>query len=153
MEKTLVIIKPGIVQRGLIGEVIRRFERKGLRLSGMKMTWLDDEILSLHYAHLKEKPFFEQMKQSMYACPVILCCWEGIEAVQVVRSMTGSTNCRSAAPGTIRGDFGMSVQENIIHSSDSIEAAKKEINRFFLPEELYNYPMGLSAYLYADDEL
>ncbi|MDL2264956.1 nucleoside-diphosphate kinase [Parabacteroides sp. OttesenSCG-928-G21] len=153
MEKTFVIIKPGMVQRGLIGEVIKRFEQKGLRLAGMKMTLLNDEILTQHYAHLKDKPFFGQIKQSMCACPVILCCWEGVEAVQVVRNMTGSTNSRSAVPGTIRGDFGMSVQENIIHSSDSTEAAIEEINRFFLPEELYDYSMNLSAYLYADDEL
>ncbi len=153
MEKTFVIIKPGMVQRGLIGEVIKRFEQKGLRLAGMKMTLLNDEILTLHYAHLKDKPFFGQIKQSMCACPVILCCWEGVEAVQVVLNMTGSNNSRTATPGTIRGDFGMSVQENIIHSSDSTEAAIEEINRFFLPEELYDYSMNLSAYLYADDEL
>ena len=85
MEKTLVILKPCTVQRGLIGEIVNRFEKKGLRLAGMKMVWLTDEILSEHYAHLKEKPFFQRIKDAMSVCPVIVCCWEGVDAIHVVR--------------------------------------------------------------------
>lgn len=152
MEKTLVILKPCTVQRGLIGEVITRFEKKGLRLVGMKMTWLTEEILNVHYAHLKEKPFFQRIKDAMMICPVIVCCWEGVDAVHVVRTLTGSTNGRNAAPGTIRGDYSMSVQENIVHASDSIETAETELNRFFTKEELFEYRQLQLPSLYANDE-
>ena len=97
MEKTLVILKPCTVQRGLIGEIVTRFEKKGLRLAGMKMVWLTDEILSEHYAHLKEKPFFQRIKDAMSVCPVIVCCWEGVDAIHVVRTLAGATNGRNAA--------------------------------------------------------
>ena len=139
MEKTLVILKPCTIQRGLIGEIISRFERKGLQLAGLKMIWLTDNILSEHYAHLKEKPFFQRIKDAMSVCPVIVCCWEGVDAIQVVRQLTGSTNGRNAQPGTIRGDFSMSVQENIVHASDSPETAAIELKRFFNDDELFNY--------------
>lgn len=152
MEKTLVILKPCTVQRGLIGEVIARFERKGLRLAGMKMVWLTDEILSEHYAHLKEKSFFKRVKDAMAICPVIVCCWEGVDAVQVVRTLTGVTNGRNAAPGTIRGDYSMSVQENIVHASDSPETAQIELARFFSPSEIYEYERFIMPSLYANDE-
>lgn len=98
MEKTLVILKPGAVQRALVGEVTARFERKGLRLAGMKMMQLTDELLNEHYAHLAGKPFFQRIKNSMMASPVVCCCYEGVDAVETVRSMTGSTNSRKAAP-------------------------------------------------------
>lgn len=119
LEKTLVILKPSAVQRGLIGEITHRFERKGLRLAGMKMMQLTEDLLNEHYAHLAGKPFFARVKASMMACPVIVCCYEGVDAIQVVRSMTGATNGRVAVPGTIRGDYCVSSQENIIHTSDS----------------------------------
>jgi len=153
MEKTLVILKPCTLQRSLIGEIINRFERKGLILIGMKMTWLSDEILSEHYAHLKEKPFFQRVKDAMRTCPVIVCCWSGIDAVAVVRAIAGSTNGRNASPGTIRGDYSMSVQENIIHASDSPETAAVELKRFFNDNELYDYQSSLLSNLYADDEV
>jgi nucleoside-diphosphate kinase len=121
MEKTLVILKPSCVQRTLIGEVISRFEKKGLRLAGIKMILLNDTILNEHYAHLKDKPFFQRVKDSMQICPVILQCWEGIDAAKVVRTLIGVTNGRDAAAGTIRGDFSVSAQENIVHASDSSE--------------------------------
>ena len=119
MEKTLVILKPCTLQRALVGEITSRFERKGLRLAGMKMVQLTDEVLSEHYAHLSSKPFFQRVKDSMMACPAIVCCFEGVDAIQVVRTLTGPTNGRLAAPGTIRGDYSMSFQENIVHASDS----------------------------------
>lgn len=152
LEKTLVILKPSAVQRGLIGEVTTRFERKGLRLAGMKMMQLTDELLNEHYAHLSEKPFFQRVKNSMMASPVIVCCYEGVDAIQVVRSMTGATNGRVAIPGTIRGDFSVSSQENIVHTSDSPKTAIEEINRFFKPEELFEYKQVHMPYLYHTDE-
>lgn len=152
LEKTLVILKPSAVQRGLIGEITTRFERKGLRLAGMKMMQLTDEQLNEHYAHLSEKPFFQRVKNSMMASPVIVCCYEGVDAIQVVRSMTGATNGRVAIPGTIRGDFSVSSQENIVHTSDSPKTAIEEINRFFKPEELFEYKQVHMPYLYHTDE-
>lgn len=152
MEKTLVILKPGTVQRQLVGEVTARFERKGLRLAGMKMMQLTDELLNEHYAHLAGRSFFQRIKNSMMAAPVICCVYEGVDAVETVRLMTGSTNGRKASPGTIRGDYGMSAQENIIHASDSPENAVIEINRFFNSNEIFDYKLSTNQFLYANDE-
>ena len=152
MEKTLVLLKPSCVQRQLIGEVVNRFERRGLRISGMKMMQLSDDILREHYAHLADKPFFPTLAASMQASPVIALALEGIDAVQVVRAMTGATNGRAAAPGTIRGDYSMSNQQNIVHASDSPENALIELARFFRPEEIFEYESGAKAYIYGADE-
>mgnify|MGYP003592750073 CR=1 FL=1 len=152
MERTLVILKPCTLQRGLVGEITHRFERKGLRLAGMKMMQLTDALLSGHYSHLSAKPFFQRVKDSMMAAPVIVCCYEGVDAVQTVREMTGSTNGRKAAPGTIRGDYSMSFQENVVHTSDSLENAEIELKRFFKPEEIFDYKQAVFQYLYACDE-
>lgn len=153
MERTFVIIKPSAVHRQLIGEVISRFEIKGLRLVGMKMIKLSDEILEAHYAHLVEKPFYQRIKKSMQTTPVIVCCWEGLDCVRVVRVMSGVTNGRMAEAGTIRGDFSMSVQENIVHSSDTPENAAIEIRRFFNPEELFEYTRPIDTAMYSSDEM
>ncbi len=153
MEKTLVILKPSCIMRSLIGEVISRFEKKGLRLAGMKMVQLTDAILNEHYAHLKDKPFFQRVKDSMQVCPVIVQCWEGIDAAKVVRSLIGVTNGRAAAAGTVRGDFSMSAQENIVHASDSAESAKIELKRFFKDNEIFDYKLSILANLYARDEI
>ena len=152
LEKTLVILKPSAVQRGLIGEITHRFERKGLRLAGMKMMQLTEDLLNEHYAHLAGKPFFSRVKTSMMASPVIVCCYEGVDAIQVVRSMTGATNGRVAVPGTIRGDYCVSSQENIIHTSDSPKTAIEEIERFFKPEELFEYDRAVIDFIYYPDE-
>lgn len=153
MEKTLVLLKPCTVQRGLIGEVLNRFEKKGLRLVGMKMMQLTDEILNEHYAHLREKSFFQLLKNSMMVTPVIACCFEGKEAVSVVRAMAGATNGRQALPGTIRGDYCMSNQQNIVHASDSLENAAIELARFFRPEEIFDYKFSMAGAMYAADEI
>ncbi len=153
MERTLVILKPSAIGRGIAGEIITRFTNKGLIIAGMKMIQLTDEILDEHYAHLADRPFFNRIKTSMKALPVIVMCLAGKEAVQVVRSMTGTTNGRNATPGTIRGDFSVSGQENIIHTSDSVENAIIEINRFFKPDEIYDYTPSTINLLYATDEL
>lgn len=152
MEQTLVIIKPSAIERGLIGEIISRFQRKGLNIAGLKMMQLDEKILREHYAHLVERPFFPWILESMMATPVIVACIKGTDAVSIVRMMTGATNGRKAEPGTIRGDFSVSSQENIIHASDSVENANIEINRFFKPEEIFDYTSVAIKFIYAPDE-
>lgn len=152
MEKTLVLLKPSCVQRQLIGEILNRFERRGLRVAGLKMMQLDDAILREHYAHLVDKPFFPTLAASMQASPVVALALEGIDAVQVVRTMTGATNGRVAAPGTIRGDYSMSNQQNIVHASDSPENAAIELARFFRPEEIFEYVSGAKDFVYGADE-
>ena len=152
MEKTLVLLKPSCVQRQLIGEVVNRFECRGLRIAGMKMMQLDDDILREHYAHLVSKPFFPTLAASMKASPVVALALEGIDAVQVVRTMTGATNGRAAAPGTIRGDYSMSNQQNIVHASDSVENAAIELRRFFKDGEIFEYKSGAHEFVYGADE-
>ena len=153
MEKTFVIIKPCSLQRGLVGDIISRFEKKGLRIVALKMYRFTKEKCAEHYAHLVSKPFYPIIEQSMMAAPVILCCLEGIDAVEVVRTMTGSTNGRKALPGTLRGDFCMSHQENVVHASDSLESAEAELRRFFNDEDYFDYDTPLMPFLYAADEL
>ena len=153
MERTLVILKPCCLQRGLIGEIISRFEKRGLKLVAMKMVRLDEEILKVHYAHLLDRPFFPWILDSMMAAPVILCCWEGYNAVQVVRDMAGATKASKAVPGTIRGDYSMSAQENIVHTSDSLENAEIELKRFFAESDYCDYTSPLDPFNYAPDEV
>lgn len=152
MEKTLILIKPNAIQRGLIGDIVTRFERKGLRIVGMKMLFMNDELVQEHYAHLVERPFFPYLKASMQAAPIIACCIEGAEAVDTVRLMVGATNSRKALPGTIRGDFSMSGEQNVVHASDSIENALVEINRFFEPCELFDYDSAITRFEYGGEE-
>ena len=152
METTLVLIKPSGVQRGLAGKIIARFEQKGLIIAGTKMMQLNDSILREHYAHLVDRPFFPSLERSMQSSPIIALALRGVDVVAVVRAMTGVTNSRNAAPGTIRGDFGMSGQENIVHASDSHDNALIEINRFFKPEEIFDYTLTTIDALYAPDE-
>lgn len=153
MEKTLVLLKPSCVERALIGEVIGRIEKKGLVICGMKMMQLDETILREHYAHLVDKPFFPSIVASMTATPVVALCLKGVDVVRVFREMTGVTNGRKAAPGTLRGDFCMSGSLNIIHASDSVENAEIEIRRFFRPEEIFDYVPATWKAIYSSDEL
>jgi nucleoside-diphosphate kinase len=153
MEKTLVILKPACIERNLIGEVIGRIEKKGLIICGMKMMQLDEKILREHYAHLVDKPFFPFVVKSMVSSPVVVMCVKGLDAVHVFREMTGVTNGRKAAPGTLRGDLCMSGSMNIVHASDSPEAAEAELKRFFKPEEIFDYTPVTMCSLYAGDEL
>lgn len=152
MEQTLCILKPSTVGRFLMGEIIARIERKGLIISGMKMMQLDEQILREHYAHLVDKPFFPEIVKSMTATPVVVVCISGVDAVSVFRAMTGVTNGRQAAPGTLRGDFCMSNQANIVHASDSVENAAVELRRFFRPEEIFDWKPDQVAYLYGSGE-
>lgn len=153
MERTLVILKPGTIQRGIAGEVISRFEKRGLKIIAMKMAKLTPEICKVHYAHLLERPFYPWIEASMTAAPVILMCVEGVDAIHVVHEMAGATNGRKAAPGTIRGDYCLSAQENVVHTSDSPETAKAELARFFKDEDYCPYDTPLNQYLYAPDEV
>lgn len=153
MEKTLVIFKPSAIDRRIVGDLITRIENKGLIIAGLKMMQLDEKILREHYAHLTDKPFFPSLVESMTSTPVIVACLAGVEAVRVFREMTGVTNGRNAAPGTIRGDYCMSSQTNIVHASDSVENAELEINRFFLPAEIFDYTPSNLKYFYGDNEL
>lgn len=153
MERTLVILKPSAIARELVGAIVDRFQRRGLIIQGLKMIQLDDTLLREHYAHLVDRPFFQSIAQSMKATPVIVMALAGLDAVNVVRAMTGATNGRSAATGTIRGDYCVSNQENIVHASDSVENAKIEIKRFFSNNELFDYQPANFSRIYADDEV
>ena len=152
IEKTLVLLKPCTLQRALVGEIISIFEKKGLHLCGMKMMMLTDELLSEHYAHLSEKPFFQRVKDSMMTAPVVALCLQGVDAIAAVRALAGPTNGRNAAPGTIRGSYCMSFQENIVHASDSPETAAVELRRFFRDEEIIEWEQCSFPFLYANDE-
>lgn len=152
MEQTFVLLKPDAVQRGLLGAVMSRLEGKGLQLVGVKMMQLDDALLEQHYAHLKDKPFFPGIVSFMKSAPVVACVWQGKDAVEVVRQLCGVTNSRKAAPGTIRGDFSMSMQANLIHASDSPETAKAEVRRFFKKDELFHFHSALDPFVYSKDE-
>jgi nucleoside-diphosphate kinase len=136
-----------------MGEIINRYEKKGLRIAGMKMMQLDDAILAERYAHLVDKPFFGILRDSMKRTPVVAMCLEGVDAISVVRKMTGSTNGRNADLGTIRDDYCMSNQQNIVHASDSPKAAQAELNRFFRPEEIFDLGDLNMPRLYALDEI
>ena len=152
MERTIVLVKPDGVQRGLIGEVITRFERKGLRLAGLKMISLNDALLDEWYVHHKDKSFFPDLKSYMMAYPVVAMLWEGLEAVKTVRTMIGITKAREAAPGTIRGDFAMSQQYNLIHASEDVNAANKEEALMFDNEEVFDWDKVEYQNVYASEE-
>ncbi len=153
MEQTLAILKPSAIERCLVGEIIGRIQQKGLMISGLKMMQLDEKILREHYAHLVDKPFFPSIVASMTACPVIVMALSGRDAVKVFRVMAGVTNGREAAPGTLRGDFCMSNQANIVHASDSVENGKIEVARFFRPEEIFDYKYADMDFYYGDGEM
>jgi len=151
-ERTLIILKPDCVQRGLLGAVLSRFESRGFSIAGMKMVNLSAATLKEHYAHIADKPFFPGIASFMSSSPVVVAVVEGKDAVQVTCDMCGPTNARKAAPGTIRGDYSLSMQCNVIHASDSLETAQKEVARFFKPEELYTYKRMLDGITYSADE-
>ena len=153
MERTLILIKPDAIQRALIGKIITRFEAKGLKLIGIKFLKLSDALLNEHYSHLADKPFFAGTRRFMQLTPVIAICLEGLDCVETVRRLCGITKSREAAPGTIRGDWAMSIQANLVHASDSIETASKEVARFFDGSELLEYDSALTSSIYSEDEL
>lgn len=131
MERTLILLKPDTVQRGLIGPILTRFEQKGLKLVAMKLRQFNADLLERHYSDHAERPFFRGLVEYMSSGPVVALALEGVDAIKVCRSLIGATNGREAAPGTIRGDYAMSFSTNLVHGSDSPEAAAKELGIFF----------------------
>ncbi len=150
-EKTLIILKPDAVHRGLMGEVIGRFERKGLRIVGMKMIELEDALLEAHYAHIKDKPFFSGIKTFMKTSPVVVLALSGINAVAATRLIVGPTKAYEGAAGTIRGDLSLSTQSNLVHASDSIENGIVEVERFFKGDELFGYKRNDFDFISAEE--
>jgi nucleoside-diphosphate kinase len=142
MEKTLVLLKPDAVQRRLVGEIISRIERKGLKIAGMKLMQVSQTLAERHYAEHREKPFFAELVSFITSGPLVAMVVEGDAAIAVVRRLMGKTNPKDADPGTIRGDLGISVTKNLIHGSDSPETAAREIPLFFSAEEILDYPMA-----------
>lgn len=152
-QRTAVLVKPDGLQRGLIGEIISRFERKGLKLVGMKMLNMSDEMLSDWYAEHKEKSFFNDLKAFMETMPIVAMVWEGVDAVKVVRKLVGTTSGREAEGGSIRGDFGMSQQYNLIHASATEEDGEREVAIVFNSNELFSYHSVIDSVIYADYEV
>jgi nucleoside-diphosphate kinase len=143
MQRTLVLCKPDTVQRGLVGRVVSRFEEKGLKLVGMKMLRVDESLAGRHYAEHVEKPFYADLLAFITASPIVALAVEGDNAVEVVRNLMGVTNPQKAGSGTIRGDFGLNLTMNLVHGSDSLASAQREVALFFAPEELYDYETAL----------
>lgn len=139
MQRSLVLIKPDSVERGLIGEIISRFERKGLKIVGIKMIQMTEELIKSHYSHLASKAFFPEIVSYMTISPLVAMVIEGVEAIPSMRSLVGATNPVEAAPGTIRWDLALTIRFNLVHASDSEESAKVEIERFFKMDEVFEY--------------
>ena len=153
IQQTLVLIKPDAVQRGLVGNIISRFELKGLKLCALKLQNITEATWEEHYSHIADKPFFPPMKDFMTSTPIVCMVWQGKEAIEVVRLLAGETNSRKADVGTIRGDLSMSIQYNVVHASDSPEAAAEEIERFFENGEVLDYHKSeYEHHLYTGDE-
>ncbi|MCP4423483.1 MAG: nucleoside-diphosphate kinase [Chloroflexi bacterium] len=147
MERTLILVKPDGVQRGLAGEIINRFERRGLKLAGMKFLQMSQELAEKHYAVHKERPFYNSLVEYITSGPVLAMVWEGNDAIAAARSTMGATNPVQAGPGTIRGDFGMEIGRNLVHGSDSPENAVKEVALFFDAAELVDWNRGADAWI------
>lgn len=148
MERTFLMIKPDAVQRNLIGEIISRIENKGLKLVGGKLMQVPQELAEKHYGEHERKPFYNNLISFINSAPVFAMVVEGEDAVAVSRHIIGSTNPSEAAPGSIRGDLGLTVGRNIIHGSDSVESAEREINLWFKEEEISSYESPRDAWLY-----
>lgn len=148
MEHTLVIIKPDAVQRGLIGEIISRFERRGLRIVGMKLIQIDESLARRHYAVHEGKPFYEPLISYITSSPVVVMALEGNDAIEVVRRTMGATNPAEAAPGTIRADFGLEIGRNLVHGSDGSETAAFEVGLFFDEDELLSYERDFDRWIF-----
>ncbi len=152
-ERTLVLIKPDAVQRNLIGEIISRFEKKGFKLVAMKMVQLDDGILKKWYHEYKDAPFFPQIASFMSWTPIIAMILEGYNAAALVRRIVGTRKGYEAEAGSIRGDFGMSGGNNLVHASDSLKNAKREMKIVFTPEEIHEYKTITEQLIYSEDEI
>ncbi len=150
VERTFIAIKPDAVQRGLIGQIIQRFESKGFKLVGLKLMSVSKELAEAHYGEHKERPFFGGLVSFLTSSPVVAMVWEGDGVVASARKIIGATNPLESAPGTVRGDFGVSIGRNLIHGSDAVETAQKEIALWFKEEELSAWTPELTGWLYED---
>jgi len=146
-EQTFLMIKPDGVQRGLVGTIITRLEQKGYRLAAMKLMKISPELARQHYAEHVDKPFFGEMSDFITSSPVVAMVWEGKDVVAAMRTIMGNTNPNSAAPGTIRGDLALSISQNLIHGSDSVDSARREIGLFFKPEEIESYQRDIECWI------
>ena len=147
IQRTLVLCKPDAVQRGVVGQIVARFERKGLKIAGLKMVSIDEELASRHYAEHLKKAFYPELKAFITSCPVIAMAVEGENAGEVVRGLMGTTNPQNAASGTIRGDLGLNLTMNLVHGSDSLASAKREVALFFEDDELFDYELTMRAWM------
>lgn len=148
MDRTYVMVKPDGVQRNLVGEIIARFEKRGIKIAALKMLRISRELAEKHYGEHKGKPFFEPLVDFITSGPVVAMVLEGKDVVSTARDMMGATNPLKAVPGTIRGSFGMDVGRNVVHGSDSPESAAREIGLFFAPEEVMDYNKEVDSWLY-----
>jgi len=148
MEKSLVLIKPDAIQRGLAGEIIYRLEKRGLKIVAMKMLHMDKNLAQRHYAIHKGKAFFDDLVSFITSSPLIAIVFQGKNAVEIIRQMMGETDPAKALSGTIRGDFGIDIGHNLVHGSDSLENASKEIDLFFSAEEIFSYDRELDTWIY-----
>ena len=146
-ERTLVLCKPDAVQRGCVGQIVSRFEPKGLKIAGMKMLHVDEALANRHYQEHLDKAFYPQLRDFITSSPVIALAIEGDNAIEIVRTLMGTTNPQNAAPGTIRGDFGINLTKNLVHGSDSPASAEREIGLFFDENQLHDYEMTVKDWL------
>ncbi|XP_003964515.1 nucleoside diphosphate kinase 3 isoform X1 [Takifugu rubripes] len=147
-ERTFIAVKPDGVQRKLVGEIVRRFERKGFKLVGLKLMQASEDLLRTHYSDLRSRPFFGKLVHFMNSGPVVAMVWQGQDVVKTARKMLGETNPADSLPGTIRGDYGVEMSRNVIHGSDSLESAQKEISLWFHPHELQNWESSSNSWIY-----
>lgn len=150
MEKTFVMVKPDGVQRHLVGEIISRFERKGMQLVGLKIMQVSRELAARHYAEHEGKPFYNGLINFITSGPVVAMVWQGQNAIAIARNLMGKTNPAEAAPGTIRGDFAMFTGNNVVHGSDSPASAEREIGLFFAADELVDYTAHSDDWVYGE---
>ncbi len=151
MERTLIIAKPDAVQRGLMGEILSRFERRGLRLIGMKFMNVSRELAEAHYAVHREKPFFPGLVDYITSAPVLVMAFEGVDAILAARTTIGATRCSAAAAGTIRGDFGLEMGRNLVHGSDSPENGAAEVALWFTPQELVSWERDVDRWIFGQN--
>ncbi|WP_322819317.1 nucleoside-diphosphate kinase [Tepidiforma sp.] len=147
MERTLFLVKPDAMQRGLAGEIIGRLERRGLKMVGVKLLRVTRELAERHYAEHVGKPFFPGLVEFITSAPVLAIAWEGVDAIRVVRATIGATNPVEAAPGTVRADFGIDKGRNLVHASDGPESAARELGIFFAPEELVSWERDVDRWV------
>jgi nucleoside-diphosphate kinase len=148
MERTLVLVKPDAMQRGLAGQIVARLERRGLRIAAIRLFQMDEALARRHYAEHEGKPFFQPLISYITSCPIIAAVFEGTDAVDVVRKTMGATNPAAAEPGTIRGDLALETGRNLIHGSDSLESARREIALFFRDDEIHTYARDTDRWIF-----